>query len=104
MLIQEDIATIIRTVVDEYFAKDGCTPYYINCGRCDYFAADIIRRLGAGEALYHDDMLDCTENEAMHWSHCFIAYEGRFYDSECPEGVDKWRDLPVFVNHSFSEA
>ena len=97
----KEIATIIDTVVAEYFAEDGCTPYYINCGRCDYFAAEVIRRLGAGDVFWHDEMLDCTESEAIHWAHCFICYEGRYYDAECSGGVDEWRDLPVFVNHSW---
>ena len=29
-------------------------------------------------------------------NHCFVEYQGRFYDSEAPEGVDDYRDLPFF--------
>ncbi len=31
-------------------------------------------------------------------SHCFIVYQGRFFDAECPEGVDTPFSLPLVLN------
>lgn len=28
-------------------------------------------------------------------SHAFVRYQGKFYDSEVPDGVSDWRDLPA---------
>jgi len=30
------------------------------------------------------------------YAHCFVCYNGRYYDAECPEGVDDWEELPYF--------
>lgn len=29
--------------------------------------------------------------------HCVLVYEGRFYDADCPQGVNRWRKLPMFA-------
>lgn len=92
----------------QYFLKAyDESPYQINCGLCEEFATDVLKRLGHPYKdetdercmLWHDNMPDCTEEEAAHWSHCFIKWDGKFYDSECPEGVTEWRKLPIFVNN-----
>jgi len=49
-------------------------------------------------ACWHDEQPDCNEDEAFDWSHKFICYKGRYYDSQSPEGVDNWRELSCFQN------
>jgi hypothetical protein len=95
------ITAIIRKLLAVYAAKYNVDAWHINCGQCEDFALDVIEAMG-GETdqlvmLWHDNMPDCTEDEAYIFAHCFIRCAGRFYDSECPEGVDSWRELPYFI-------
>ena len=30
--------------------------------------------------------------------HCVLVYDGRFYDADCPDGVDRWSELPMFAD------
>jgi hypothetical protein len=30
--------------------------------------------------------------------HCVLAYQGRYYDADCPDGVDDVDDLPMFAD------
>lgn len=30
--------------------------------------------------------------------HVWIYYDGKHYDAECPNGIDKWFELPIFKN------
>ena len=103
-----DIAEVIRAVAGVYQTLYDQDAYEINCGCCEDFAADVIAVLtGDGRetdelfAAWHDNMLDCTEGEADWWSHKFVVYKGRYYDSQAPEGVDEWRQLPAFQNNPF---
>lgn len=91
-----NITDIIDSLVALYRELYAADAYEINCGSCYDFACDLIDIYGSGDALWHDDMLDCTEQEAAYWSHCFTRINNKYYDSECPEGVDNWRELPCF--------
>jgi hypothetical protein len=97
MGITETIRKLLAVYADNY----GLDAWHINCGECKEFALDVVEALGGDTdqlgAYWHDDMPDCTEVEAYTFAHCFIRYAGRFYDSECPEGVDSWRELPYFI-------
>ncbi len=98
------ISDTIEAVAEVYETLYNQDPYEINCGNCEEFAADVIDALGMVEgdtitALWHDEMPDCTAQENVWWSHKFIRFQGRYYDSECPEGVDEWRELPCFQNN-----
>lgn len=92
-----DIADIINGLVQIYAAAYGMSAYAINGGDCANFADELIDLYGSGEVLWHDDMDDCTQYEADYWSHCFVRIGNKYYDSECPEGVIHWKNLPCFV-------
>ncbi len=74
-------------------------PTEINKGHCEEFAMTVIRKLGGcSDALYEM----CTQNvdpkEQMDLPyHVWIFCNGRHYDSESPDGVDNWRELPIFT-------
>ena len=36
--------------------------------------------------------------------HCFLSYQGRFYDAECPEGVENFFELPNFERMAYQYA
>lgn len=66
------------------------TPKEINNGLCADFA----------HILWEEDRsLNITNDEekgADDYTHTFIESEGRYYDAECPGGVEDWRELPIF--------
>lgn len=64
-------------------------PSEINTGMCEEYAGDLCELLPGAESLWNDD-LDTSQDSG----HCFTFYRDRYYDSECPEGVRDWRDLP----------
>jgi len=92
-----DLPAIIVAVAELYQDLYDQSPYYINCGNCEEFAHDVQDVFGRGEPFWQDEMSDCTELEAVYWSHKFLQVDGRFYDSQSPEGVDNWRELPLFA-------
>jgi len=114
-----NITEAINALVDEFFAErePGDYPifditidnirYYINCGHCEEFANIICERIEGAKAYWGDefseefwdmDIPNWVEGEA--WSHCFVVYKGRYYDSEAPRGVDHPKDLPLYINHA----
>ena len=97
------IETIIDAVCDRYFRLYSQTAQEINCGNCESFAHDVVGILGSGEVFWHEELLDCSKREAAYWSHCFILYNGKAYDSETPKGVNRWRDLPCFRNNPLAD-
>jgi len=80
-------------------------PHEINEGSCSTFAA-MLRDAGFGRDVWGDDLdMDLWSDEIQHieyWletygmQHCFTWYEGKFYDSECPEGCEYPDQLPFY--------
>jgi hypothetical protein len=95
-----DIPEIVVAICAVYKRLYDQNPYEINCGNCEEFAADLIAVCGKGNMFWHDEMEDCTTEEEKWWAHCFVEVDGRFYDAECPNGVDNWRQIPCFVNNT----
>lgn len=66
------------------------TAWDINNGLCEYFAYAVCDEVPGAEMFWLEE-LDSQYEDAHH---CVIRYEGRFYDAECPQGVDRLEDLP----------
>jgi len=86
------ISRIIRELVREW----GRPPYDINNGPCEEFALEVMDRSGVSYGppaweIYEDS----TDGVALP-GHVWISHGGRSYDAEAPDGVDDWRDLPLF--------
>lgn len=85
------IGTTIKLLVE--FFKDlrgACSAADINRGDCEIFAIYLNHFFPDG---------DVTDNEVMgdrkhDWYHAFLYLDGRYYDSEAPDGVTDWRNLP----------
>jgi hypothetical protein len=60
---------------------------HINNGYCAAFAEDIIKLYPSAE-YYWEEYNDIP--------HAFIKYNNKYYDSESPDGVDNWKDLPIY--------
>ena len=89
MITQQQIAEAIQAELREWPES----PREINSGNCDSFAMAFVLRLGG----YKDGLQDnATPDPSDYAGHCWIEYEGRCYDAECPQGVDTWKELPIF--------
>jgi len=69
-------------------------PETINQGQCDNFAPDL-------QSLIPGSRLFCSEQFEDEWpdvpGHCWVEFEGKWFDAEAPDGVDDWKDLPIFI-------
>lgn len=57
------------------------------------FAEAVEERVPAARIVSN---LEMAAQEGEGPEHVWLVHEGRHYDSETPEGVDDWRDLPFF--------
>lgn len=92
MSAADQISRIIRELIREW----GQTPYDINNGPCEDFALEVMDRSGLRYGppsweIYEDS----TDGVALP-GHVWVVYGDRNYDAEAPDGVDDWRDLPLF--------
>ena len=97
----------ISEAIQQLASAWGCSPKVINSGDCDMFASRIADQ-GFGEPwwggeLYGEDwsprarsIEGWMDEWGEAWGHCFIVHEHRYYDSECPEGVDWPDELPFY--------
>ena len=86
------ISDVIRALRDAFVAELGVSSYMaINGGECETFAALLQDIMGEG-VTWWDDELDEDYSKA----HCFFYYRGKYYDAECPQGVQDWKSLPLY--------
>ena len=104
---------ITRAILElriKYAAEDKQSPSDINSGWCSEFADDIAEQ-GFGIAVWGGDLLWESWSEIMqslHHAdfqyivdcHCFIYYEHKYYDSECPQGCDYPDQLPCYQRNT----
>lgn len=105
-----DFQAILAKLTDKYLNKVASNPSFlerndspgwgkvefpapatwdINCGWCEEWANAVEKKVPGAVA----DWYDINDND-----HCLVVYEGRYYDAECPQGVDKPEDLPIYNN------
>jgi hypothetical protein len=106
-----NITEAIKALVKEFTSGVNSHPsnaYDINNGLCDQFAFDIMKKIEGSEYFWGDELEDefwgmekahgiKRWGEEHGFGHCFIVFEGRYYDSEAPEGVDHPKDLPFYI-------
>lgn len=102
-----DLPTEIRLLVAQY-ADEGISAEEINRGYCADFAhalwrghPNTLQILGIYDAddvltlgIASEPLLDAAIDGQI--GHSFLVYEDRFFDAECPEGVDSIMALPTF--------
>jgi hypothetical protein len=100
--------TITQIIIDLLNSERWCenAPYEINNGDCEAFTMDIIDELGGEDAprLFMDNTPPDAWGDSDAPEHCWVVYEGRFYDAECPGGVKTREELPIFVKWARSKA
>lgn len=83
MTIQETVESLIMTYATYYWIGQE----YINLGNCEEFACDLVRRVGRG----YVEWLGPNDDEEV--GHCAALIDGRWYDSDTPNGVEDWKNL-----------
>jgi hypothetical protein len=82
----------------QYHNEHDQSPREINCGNCDSFAQDLLDIFPDGETMWGEDCPSRFPYEVENIDgHCFFFINDRYYDSECPDGVDSPHLLPFFI-------
>ena len=74
-----NITSAILSLVDRY----GLSPEHINRGGCSGFAYQITKQISGAVSMWSG-------------THCYIMYNSKYYDSECPQGCSDPNSLPFF--------
>lgn len=88
---QTETTSTIGQAIQNIREAFGEPPYVINNGRCGEFAREVSQRVDDAKVCSYPDY-ECPGSIGHEW----IMHRGQFYDAECPEGVEDWRDLPIF--------
>ena len=88
----KDFQETVKTVTRGICRKRHCSAKKINEGLCFDWATEVF------SLVWDRGCKICGHN-----GHAYIEYRGRFYDSETPHGVKRWRRLPFFVATNTTE-
>lgn len=96
---------IAQTILKLRTRWNDLSPRQINNGGCEDFA-NVIESAGFGMAIWGEnvplelwsELVYGIEDWLSHFAvgHCFIMFNDKFYDSECPQGCNYPDDLPFF--------
>ena len=97
------IKTFVPLYLDDWAIVNlPLKPEEINDGFCNDFAEDIKSKFPEAEILWGDDIPDeewkLDEEWMSHFApyHCFVRYNGLYYDAETPYGVEDPKEIPYY--------
>lgn len=76
----------VWALYDRWYEDSGIDPEEINSGGCRDFARQLVEAVGRGEVIYRQDH-----------GHAAALIDGRYYDSETPDGADIFEELNSVV-------
>lgn len=95
--MSDELERALRDVRDTLLTKPVSprveSPADINLHYCRFVAESVADELG------DEYELQILEDGGRGFVHTWIAWNGRHYDAERPEGVDDYHDLPFFTRH-----
>lgn len=96
------ISEALAEVTAEWCEEDGIQPEDINYGDCEAFAEEIAKLVSGAVVLWDHEAAELEKRgvDGFWCVHCFVSYEGKYYDSECHHGVENWQQLPTFVREN----
>lgn len=97
------ITDAINALVEVYADIHSLNPYSINCGCCEEFANDLSEIVFNAIPTWGDELTDPGDDVDLYGDHCFVEYDGKYYDAECPEGVEDFRQIPCFIHNQLPE-
>lgn len=82
------------------------TTWDINNGFCEHLSEAVAERVAGAESVpaYDPELHPFREDGGWDADHFVVAFKGRFYDCECPEGVEQVRELPIYLNRGKTRA
>lgn len=92
--MQNSLTEAILVMRARYKSRYSIKPRLINQGRCEQFAEDVLEYLFKKG---NSGNIEMEDNAYDDYNHCWLEYEGRYYDAETPTGVDYLDNLPIFV-------
>lgn len=91
----------VSQLIAQLVADFHKSPYEINNGECEEFAGELQSLLRTEG--YQGVEEECSEYHAPFGTlpgHMWVKVDGRHYDAECPNGVKRWNQLPIFAKAS----
>ena len=90
----------VAVIVTDLVKKFNKHPIDINMGFCSFFAGQLVELLG-DDASIRWGLADSEFFTPAHEPdrHCYVLYDGRYYDAEEPYGVKSPDLLPFFMRH-----
>jgi hypothetical protein len=82
----------ISEIIGELVERFDLPAHLINSGKCRDFAEALQREFPDGKVCPNDF-------EDGYCYHVSFLWNDRFYDAECPEGVEDWRNLPCMKRY-----
>ena len=101
-ILKEETAILLSDMQQNGFFYCGelrfdPTTWDINNGRCDDFAEAVAARVEGAESV------PATDGD-VDLAHQVVVWNGKYYDAECHDGVQKLADLPMAKNVGRSRA
>jgi 8-oxo-dGTP pyrophosphatase MutT (NUDIX family) len=72
----------------------GCDPVVINAGECGDWAELVCQLFPGAHQLTMQYREDTGDHDCYH---SFVAYRGKYYDAETPQGVESPELFPIVV-------
>lgn len=86
-----------KDAVNNWITEHGLEDAYsVNSGMCEEFAQHFMHQIPGGEMYGAEDFEGI---DTKYPGHLWIFDGNKHYDSECPEGVFEWRDLPIYKRY-----
>ncbi len=105
-IISNPKAIVYGGVENDRTGRRPTTPYDINCGYCEEWGervADLYREVTGNDDIDVIDPGNLSGNpDDSLLGHVFIRFRSRYYDAECPIGVEDWRKLPLFIKQGLT--
>lgn len=92
--VMDDLQRAMRSAT-RLFLREVPTTWDINNGLCEDWAETVCADFAEAEAVW----LDSFDAEA---NHCAVRCFDRWYDAECLDGEEDWRELPFWKNRNRS--
>ena len=80
----------VSTIIKDLLKNSSCSIEEINNGQCEDFMMNLISELPE-DAIERTIPFD-SELPGHYW----VEFRGKHYDAETPDGVNDWRELPIF--------
>lgn len=89
----EDAIVELNKVFLSYYGLDA---YTINCGDCEFYADCLSQIVEGCEGIWGDELVTSGDDPEQFAYHHITRYNGRYYDSQHPWGVDDFREISAF--------